>query len=80
MLVAAQFLWMGMIIKLRMRLGVVDVPRRIVIPLKKCLDVAQKLANDIAARIGEHAMTFNDFPPPPRPLSHEAGLWGSRRN
>jgi len=41
MLVAAQFLWMGMIIKLRMRLGVVDVPRRIVIPLEIRLDVAQ---------------------------------------
>jgi hypothetical protein len=29
-------------------------------PTRKRLDVAQKLTNDIAARIGEHAMIFND--------------------
>ena len=38
-------------------------------PTRKRLDVAQKLTNDIAARIGEHAMTFNDVRPRGRYLT-----------
>jgi hypothetical protein len=60
MLATAQFLQMGVIVKLGISHMIKDVASGIVIPLKKGFDLPDNLVNEIISGNRQNAVTFND--------------------
>ena len=68
---------MRMIVVLSVGFSIVDIARRVVVPLVEGIGPAQQLANDVIARLRQHAIDFDNLASGFR--HHLQGIAGQRR-